>query len=291
VNSLTAAGLPDFFAPGAAAAFVLTALRVGGLLLVAPAWSAKTVPMKLRTAVLVVFSVLLLPAASASANLPALRITPAAFLTESVIGFVIGLAAATTLAAAEFAGELITTTSGLSGAAVFDPVNNTQGSIFSSFMQLFALLMIVLSGGHLIMIKAVAMSFDAMPLGATLNIGAGMGAFVPTAKVVFVSGLQFASPVIAAVFVTNLALAILGRAAPQLQVMSIAFPIQIGVGLLTFAGSVALMVHAMSDWQPGFANSLDTFARGSRITSTTQAPATATAPSAPVTTGMRSHVR
>jgi len=260
VNSLTAAGLPDFFAPGAAAAFVLTALRVGGLLLVAPAWSAKTVPMKLRTAVLVVFSVLLLPAASASANLPALRITPAAFLTESVIGFVIGLAAATTLAAAEFAGELITTTSGLSGAAVFDPVNNTQGSIFSSFMQLFALLMIVLSGGHLIMIKAVAMSFDAMPLGATLNIGAGMGAFVPTAKVVFVSGLQFASPVIAAVFVTNLALAILGRAAPQLQVMSIAFPIQIGVGLLTFAGSIALVGHVLSDWTPGFRTTLETFA-------------------------------
>ncbi len=260
MNTLTAAGLPDFFAPGAAAAFVLTALRVAGLMLVAPAWSAKTVPMKLRTAVIVIFAVLLTPAASVSADLPALRITPATFLTESIIGFVIGLAAATTIAAAEFAGELITTTSGLSGAAVFDPVNNKQGSLLSAFMQLFALLLIILSGGHLIMIKAVAMSFDAMPLGATLNIGAAMGAFVPTAKVIFTSGLQFAAPVIAAVFVTNLALAILGRAAPQLQVMSLAFPVQIGVGLLTFAGSVALVGHVITDWTPGFRSTLDTFA-------------------------------
>ena len=146
MNTLTAAGLPDFFAPGAAAAFVLTALRVAGLMLVAPAWSAKTVPMKLRTAVIVIFAVLLTPAATVSADLSALRITPATFLTESIIGFVIGLAAATTIAAAEFAGELITTTSGLSGAAVFDPVNNKQGSLLSAFMQLFALLLIILSG-------------------------------------------------------------------------------------------------------------------------------------------------
>ena len=50
---MNALGLPDLFAPGVAAALVLTALRVGGLLLVAPVWSAKTVPMRLRTALLV----------------------------------------------------------------------------------------------------------------------------------------------------------------------------------------------------------------------------------------------
>ena len=70
-------GLPDFFAPGVAAAFVLTALRVGGLLLIAPAWSAKSVPMKLRTALLVVFATLLLPSATVTAQLDSIAITPA----------------------------------------------------------------------------------------------------------------------------------------------------------------------------------------------------------------------
>ncbi|MFO0093596.1 MAG: flagellar biosynthetic protein FliR, partial [Gemmatimonadaceae bacterium] len=87
-------GLPDFAAPGVAAAFVLTALRVGGLLLVAPAWSAKSVPMKLRTAVLVVFAVLLLPSALQTADRATLVITPATFLAETAIGFALGLAAA-----------------------------------------------------------------------------------------------------------------------------------------------------------------------------------------------------
>jgi len=275
VNGFVAAGFPDLFAPGAATAFVLTILRVGGLLLVAPAWSAKSVPMKLRSALIIVFAVLLMPAATANANLPTLRITPAAFLTESIIGFVLGLAAATIVAAAEFAGELITTSSGLSGAAIFDPINNTQSSLLSSFMQLLALVLLVIGGGHLIMLRAVAASFQAMPLGAAVNIGAGMGAFVPTAKVIFVSGLQFASPVIAAVFVTNLALAVLGRAAPQLQIMSLAFPLQIGVGLMTFAGSVALVAHVMVDWTPGFTSTLDTFARATRDTSSIATPVVA----------------
>jgi flagellar biosynthetic protein FliR len=277
--------IPDFLAPGIAEAFILTALRVAGLLLIAPAWSAQSVPMRLRAALIPMFALMIAPAANASASLGTLEITPATFLTETAIGFVVGLAAAFVIAAAEFAGELLTLSIGLSGAAIFDPVNNTQSPVLGSFMQLLALCVLLIGGGHLIMLQAVGASFHAMPLGAPVNLGAGMGAFAATGRTVFLTGLQFASPVIAAVLLTNVALAVLGRAAPQLNIMSLAFPLQIGVGLIAFAGSIALVVHAMSDWQPGFAGSLDTFARGARISATTGTPAaglsTRSAPSAP----------
>lgn len=272
-SSFAAAGLPDLFAPGVAAAFVLAALRVGGLLLVAPAWSAKSFPMRLRTALIVVFAVMLAPAATASANLETLRITPATFLAETAIGFVIGLAAAMVVAAAEFAGELITVSIGLSGAAIFDPVHNTQGMILGQFMQLMSLVVLLIGGGHVMMLEAVGASFQAMPLGAPIDLGAGFGAFVPTAKSIFATGLQFSAPVIAAVLVTNIALAVLGRAAPQLQIMSLAFPIQICIGMLTFAGSLALVVHAMSDWTPNFTGALDTFARAAAVPATSASTA------------------
>lgn len=271
--------IPDFLAPGIAEAFILTALRTAGLLLIAPAWSAQSVPMKLRTPLIPIFALMLAPAANASANLGTLQITPATFLTETAIGFVIGLAAAFVIAAAEFAGELLTLSIGLSGAAIFDPVNNTQSPVLGSFMQLLALCILLIGGGHLIMLQAVGASFHAMPLGAPVNLGEGMGAFAATAGTIFLTGLQFASPVIAAVLLTNVALAVLGRAAPQLNIMSLAFPLQIGIGLIAFAGSVGMVVHAMSDWQPGFAGSLDTFARGARITATAApAPAPPVAP-------------
>jgi flagellar biosynthesis protein FliR len=264
MNSFAAAGLPDFFAPGVATAFVLTALRIGGLVLVAPVWSAKTVPMRLRTALIVIFAVLLLSPAMATASVETLRITPATFMTETIIGFSIGIAAALVIAAAETAGDLMTMSIGLSGAAIFDPVNNTQGAILGNFFQLLALVILLIGSGHLLMLRAVAESFRSMPLGAPIDLAAGMGAMVPTAKVIFSTGLQFASPVIAAVLLTNVALAILGRAAPKIQIMAVAFPMQICIGLFALAGSLSLVVHAMSDWTPGFTSTLDTFARAAR---------------------------
>ena len=267
MNSYTAAGLPDFFAPGVTAGFVLTALRIGGLLLVAPVWSAKSVPMRLRSALIIVFAVLLTPAAMVGVNGDALRITPATFLGESAIGMVIGLSAAIVIAAAETAGEQMTVSIGLSGAAIFDPINNTQGAILAQFMQMMALVILLIAGGHLIMIRAVADSFRVMPLGAPLNIAAGFGAVVPMARTLFSSGMQFAAPVIASVLVMNIALAVLGRAAPKLQVMSVAFPLQIGVGLLTLAGSLALIIRMLSNWTPGFGAIVEAFAHAATATS------------------------
>jgi flagellar biosynthetic protein FliR len=264
VNAFAAAGLPDFFASGVATAFVLTALRVGGLLLVAPVWSAKTVPMRLRTALLVVFAVLLSSSALSAANLESLRITPATFLSETIVGFAIGLAAAIVIAAAEMAGDLMTMSIGLSGAAIFDPVNNTQGALLGNFFQLLALVVLLIGGGHLIMLRALADSFTAMPLGAPIDVAAGMGELTRGARIIFSTGLQFAAPVIAAVLLTNIALAILGRVAPKIQIMTVAFPMQICIGLFALAGSLTLIVHAMSDWTPSFAGTLDSFARATR---------------------------
>lgn len=268
MNGLAAAGIPDFFAPGVTAGFVLSALRVGGLILVAPIWSAQMVPMRVRSALIVIFALILYPAATAGVNLEALRITPAVFLAESAIGIVIGLAAAIFVAGAEAAGEQMTVAIGLSGAAIFDPINNTQGAVLGELMKMIALVVLLIGGGHLIMLRALSDTFRVMPLGAPINLGAGLQDVVPMARTLFSSGIQFAAPVVAAVLVLNIALAVLGRAAPKLQIMSVAFPLQIGVGLLTLAGSMALIIRTMSDWTPAFGSTIEAFARAANLAAT-----------------------
>ena len=81
-----------------------------------------------------------------------------------------GFAAAIIVAGAEFAGELMTNSIGLSGMAILDPVNNTQGAILGTFMQMLAVTLLLTGGGHLIMLQAVAQSFVSMPLGAPLDL-------------------------------------------------------------------------------------------------------------------------
>jgi flagellar biosynthetic protein FliR len=106
------------------------------------------------------------------------------------------------------------------------------------------------------MIDAVAKSVHAIPIGSGLH-AAGLQAMVRSASVLFALGLQFAAPVIAAVLVANTALAVLSRAAPQLNILSVAFPIQIGIGLFALAASIPFVGAFYHGWSGVYNGTVD----------------------------------
>jgi flagellar biosynthesis protein FliR len=238
----------DLFAPGSAAVLVLFGLRVGGLVLVAPVFSARTIPMAVKTGLVLILTVLMQPAALASVRTVP-QLTPAAALNETLVGFAIGMGAALLVGATEAAGELIGIQIGLSGAALFDPLNNTQGTAIGQFMQLFAVSLLLAFNAHLVMLDALATSVQAVPVGSPLEVRHGLAALISLGGTLFALGLRFAAPVIAAVLVANVALAVLGRAAPQLNILSVAFPIQIGIGLFTLAAALPFIATWFTGWE------------------------------------------
>lgn len=244
----------DLFALGVPQALVLLALRVGGLLLVAPVFSAKTVPMKVRTGLLLLFTLLLAgPAvAAARAGLPALQVTPAAFVGESLVGFAVGFGAAVLVGAAETAGELMTTSVGLSGASLLDPMSGQSNTVLAQFAQLFAVTVLLSVGGHLVMLDALAESVRAVPVGTAgaggVDVRAGLAALVATGGALFALGLKFAAPVVAAAMIGNVALAVLTRVAPALNVFTVAFPLQIGLGLTAAIAALAYLATWLAGW-------------------------------------------
>ena len=248
----------DLFAPGVPQALVLLALRVGGMLLVAPVYSAKTVPMKVRTGLLLVLTLLLAaPAVSAArAGLPALQVTPAAFVAESLVGFAVGFGAAVLVAAAETAGDLMSTSVGLSGASLLDPMSGASNTVLAQFAQLFAVTVLLSAGGHLVMLDALAESVRAVPLGLAgaapgaggMDVRAGLAALVAASAVLFSLGVKFAAPVVAAAMIGNVALAVLTRVAPALNVFTVAFPLQIGLGLTAAVAALAYLATWLAGW-------------------------------------------
>ncbi len=251
----------DLFAPGVPQALVLLALRVGGLLLVAPAFSAKSVPVKVRTGVLLLFTLLLAPAAVAAARpgLGALQVTPAAFLAESLVGFAVGFGAAVLVGAVETAGDLMSTTIGLSGASLLDPLNGASSTVLAQFAQLFAVTVLLSAGGHLVMLDALAESVRAVPLGAPVDAAAGLAALAAWGATLFALGLKFAAPVIAATMIGNVALAVLARVAPALNVFTVAFPIQIAIGLAAVAAALGATAVWFVHWPEHYAGVLGRF--------------------------------
>ncbi|MFN8571756.1 MAG: flagellar biosynthetic protein FliR [Gemmatimonadaceae bacterium] len=245
----------DLLAPGAATAFVLTMARIGGLVLVAPMYSARTLPATLRTALVIVLAILLQPMARTHAS-PTLAITPATIIGESLIGFIVGFGAALLIAAAEAAGELLSAQIGLSGAALMDPLSLQQSTALGQFMNLLALTLLLAGNGHLVMLDALAGTFQHLPIGGALQLPDGMQATVLMGSELFALGFKFASPVIAVIMVTNVALAVLSRAAPQLNILQLAFPVQIAVGLFAFTASIPIIAGWFIGWDVTYSGML-----------------------------------
>lgn len=225
----------------------LVAMRVTGLMLIAPVFSSRAVPGTVRVGLILLFTTLLVP-----------HIRPGepsigALVGELVVGVVIGLGAAVLVAAAEFAGDLLAVQIGLSGASTLDVMNQTSMPVLGQFTQLFMVMLLIALDGHVLMIEAVRQSFGAIPAGAGIALDGGLPMVVAAGTEVFARGLQFAAPVIAAITLANVGLGILARTVPQLNVLMMAFPIQIALGLAMLGLTLPYIAAGQSDWAVGYA--------------------------------------
>lgn len=248
----------DLFAPDSATVAILVAMRLTGLLLIAPVFSAATVPVKWRTALLIVLTIVIQPIAYANLHgIPDL--TPASAVGELIVGFGIGLGAALLVGGAEAAGELIAIQIGLSGASLLDPLSNQSSPVLGNFLSLFAITILLALNAHLGMIQALADSMRAIPVGSAIDLHAGLANLLSLAGTLFLAGLRFAAPVIGTVMVGNAALAVLSRATPQLNILSVAFPLQIGLGLFALGIALPFIASTLGNWPTAYDSQLASF--------------------------------
>jgi flagellar biosynthetic protein FliR len=240
-------GLDALLAPGAADALVLVALRVGGLILVAPIFASKQVPPRFRVVLLLLLAALVWPSAQRAAA-GTVALTPAAALGETMIGMALGFGVALIVGAGEMAGDLIAMSTGLSGASAIDPITFQSTPTLGIFYRLITLTLLFSLDLHLVLIDGLASSFRAIPLGAQIDVAGGARAMAGSATILFITGLRMAAPVVGAVLTLNIALGVLSRAAPQLQVLSVAFSLQTGLGLLVLGGSMPFVAAMLAGW-------------------------------------------
>jgi flagellar biosynthetic protein FliR len=236
------------FAPGTMALVALVGTRIGAALMIAPIWSARTVPASARVALLVLLTVTLFPVAMSSGAAPS--VTPAAMLSEMLVGFAIGMGAAVFVGAAEVAGDVLALQSGLSSATTLDPMSMVNMPLLADFMKLFVVMLILSMDGHLLILEAIASSVHLIPVGSQISAQEGIAALVTMAGDLFSIGVRIAAPVCAAVLMSNLAMGILARTAPQLQVFMLAYPLQIAVGMFTLAMALPVIATTFTTW-PG----------------------------------------
>lgn len=222
--------------------FVLISARVSGLFFAAPLWSMTELPRSVRGALAVLLSVILLPVVARPAPLPDDMLVMAMILAgETLLGIAIGLTGALLMHGIVLAGEVASMQMGLSlGQALGSlPEGATVG--VGQLKGYFAMLIYLSVGGHLMLYQGLAESFTRVAPGEAWAGMAGGEAVVGMAGMIFTTALQAAAPIIVALILTNVALGIIGKAVPQLNVMMLAFPVTISVGLIALGASLPFM--------------------------------------------------
>lgn len=218
------------------AALLWPLARILGLLAAAPLFGHRSIPRPVKLGLGVLLAMTIAPIVP---KLPAADPMSYAGLLilaqEMLVGLAMGFSMRVVFAAVEMAGEISSLTMGLGFATFFDPLSQGRSSAISQFLALIATMAFIAVDGHLVLLAALAESFNSLPISARPVSAGGFKSLADWGAKIFSAGLQLSLPIVAALLITNVALGILTRAAPALNLFGIGFPITLGIGFLVVA--------------------------------------------------------
>jgi flagellar biosynthetic protein FliR len=208
-------------------------MRIGGVLMVAPIFSGRTMPMLARLMFALALTFALAPLLPPS---PPMEIFTAAWwlrgAQETVLGIALGFLLKLVFEAMILGGELIGNGMGLGFARMADPVRGADAPVIGQFLQVMAVLLFLSAGGHLRLIELLAQSFRSVPAGGDVLTAPAMYAVAGFASETFAGALSVALPMVGALLLVNIAFGVMSRSAPTLNGLSVGFPLSLIAGLL-----------------------------------------------------------
>jgi len=226
-------------------ALLLGTVRASAWIVLCPPFNSSIIPAQAKALMGFMLALPLTPMLAKQA--PSADFAP--LITSAAEQVVVGasLAFVTYLffAAIQAAGDLIDLFGGFALAFGFDPLSSTQTSVFGRFYNLIAVTLLFASNGHMIVLRGFMQSYQTLPLTGAFSIGNLSRVATTGLGQMFMSALQIAGPLIAVLFLTDVALGLLNRVAPALNAFSLGFPAKIFITLSTAATAIAVLPNAL----------------------------------------------
>ena len=214
------------------AALLLGTARAAGFVLLAPPFNSRSIPAPVKGALALALSVALMTRIAPGLPEPTTGFLVVGAVTEVVIGAALGFVVQVLFAAVQYAGDLIDLTGGFSLQPAYDPLSMTTSSSVGRLHYLLATTLLFTSGGHLLVVRGFATSYEGLPVGGSVPTEQLAQVLITALSMMFLAALQIAGPMVAVLLLADEALALLSRAAPALNIFSFGFPVKI---LLTMA--------------------------------------------------------
>jgi flagellar biosynthetic protein FliR len=239
--------------------YLWTFLRVTGFMLLAPIFGVATVPRRVKLVFALGLTLILAPLAPATPALDPL--SGIALLTAAqqvLVGVVIGFVVQVVFDALIVAGQIVATTMGLGFATLIDPNHGAGTTVVSQFYLVLGTLIFLALDAHIALLGVLADSVRVLPPGAATLGPDAFGALARWGAKIFEAGTMIALPAVVGLVLVNLALGVVSRAAPQLNLFAVGFPISM---LLGFAMLMLSLPTLQGNLERLFLEALDTAGR------------------------------
>jgi flagellar biosynthetic protein FliR len=223
------------------AGFVLVLLRISMLVALAPVIGSPNIVTEAKVAIAMTLTFVLAPQVSYEAFMMPMGLFGFLFLAlgELILGAVMGLMTRLVLETANLAGEYLSFQMGMTMVNLMDPQTGAQVPVVSRLVYIVFTLLFVIADGHMIVIKAMADSFQLAPPGFLYLWSPEV--FTEIMKAVgrmYVLSVKIAAPVVALLFCVKVSFGIVSKAVPQMQVLVVGMPLYILVGLAVLGFSM-----------------------------------------------------
>ncbi|EPR42443.1 flagellar biosynthetic protein FliR [Desulfovibrio sp. X2] len=251
------------FNPATVFSFLLTFMRVSLVVFLLPFFGGQSIPVTVKAALCMALTLALWPQLSfpgqaMPADIWAIMLM---LVGELVLGMLLGLVVQFMFAAIQMGGAIIGFQMGFTMVTAVDPMSGQQEPVTSHFLYMVSLMTFLTLDGHLYLLSGLAQSFQLIPPGGLIMSGRLGYRVVDLAGSIFVMGIKVAAPVMVAMLLIDVSLALISRVAPQMNLLSFGFPVKIGVGFLFLGFTFTYLSRYVGEFIAGINTSMDVILR------------------------------
>jgi flagellar biosynthesis protein FliR len=228
--------------------FFLALTRIMAMIINIPVLGGRPVPNQVKIGLGMLLTMVIIPWQPIPKDAVALSLLAfgGAIIRELLVGILAGYAAILTFGALLITSELMSTGSGFNSARLLNPAFDTSGSPLDNFFTMMTTLFFLVVDGHHTFILGLQRTFELVPLNSPLPDFSVERLITLTAQFIAV-GVRLSMPVLGALLLADLALGLLARVAPQIQVFFLGIPLKMGAGLIALALALTVLYPAIAD--------------------------------------------
>jgi flagellar biosynthetic protein FliR len=220
---------------------LLAAVRAAAWIAICPPFSTRAIPRTVKAGLSLALALPMAQAGVGGLPEPQIGSVVLAVLSQVAVGLALGLVTLIVLSAVQAAGDVIDLFGSFSIAAAYDPMTQNQTAVFGRFNGLLLTVLLFATGGHLLLLRGFLHSYEVVPLDGMPSVDGLSDLFLRLVGGLFLSALQIAAPLVAASFLADIALGLLTRTAPSLNIFSLGFPVKIALTLLMVGVTLPLL--------------------------------------------------